>query len=155
MAVVYPILAKDIEIMLPKKTAIKLAKISNYHLNLVICNKIVWFFNIRDGPYLPTLRTIHKYPDILPRLVVDVGAIPFVMKGANVFCGGLTSPGGNCDIKLDKLQPCAIYAEGKTHALAVGITKLSTEDIKTINKGPAVDTLHYLNDGLWKMPTYD
>ncbi|TMW45649.1 hypothetical protein DOY81_009268 [Sarcophaga bullata] len=42
-------------------------------------------------------------------------------------------------------------AEGKEHALAIGITTLSTEDIAKINKGIGVENCHYLNDGLWKM----
>ncbi|URE31027.1 60S ribosomal protein L18 [Musa troglodytarum] len=45
----------------------------------------------------------------------------------------------------------AIMAEGKQHALAIGYTKLSAKDIKTINKGIGVDNMHYLNDGLWKV----
>lgn len=46
--------------------------------------------------------------------------------------------------------PVAVYAEGKQHATAVGLTKMSTADIRAINKGIGVETLHYLNDGLWK-----
>jgi PUA domain protein len=44
----------------------------------------------------------------------------------------------------------AIYAEGKEHAMAVGLTKLSTADIREVNKGVAVELMHHLNDGLWK-----
>jgi len=44
----------------------------------------------------------------------------------------------------------AIYAEGKEHAMAIGITKMSTADMKSVNKGIGVDNVHYLNDGLWK-----
>ena len=49
----------------------------------------------------------------------------------------------------------AIYAEGKQHALAVGITKMSTADIKSVNKGIGVDTVHHLNDGLWHCVKFD
>jgi PUA domain protein len=44
-----------------------------------------------------------------------------------------------------------IFAEGKTHALAVGKTAMSTKDIKEKNKGVGVENYHYLNDGLWNM----
>jgi PUA domain protein len=44
----------------------------------------------------------------------------------------------------------AIFAEGKEHAMAIGLTKMSTEDIRSVNKGIGVDTVHHLNDGLWK-----
>jgi PUA domain protein len=45
----------------------------------------------------------------------------------------------------------AVMAEGKQHALAVGITSLSTEDIAKVNKGVGIENCHYLNDGLWQM----
>jgi PUA domain protein len=49
----------------------------------------------------------------------------------------------------------AIYAEGKTHALAVGLTKMSTAAMRSVNKGQCVETLHCLNDGLFKDPTLE
>lgn len=64
----------------------------------------------------------------------------------------------------------AIMAEGKQHALSVGITKLSTQDMwvimafcgcgrwwlfmyfsLSVNKGIGVENIHYLCDGLWIM----
>lgn len=34
--------------------------------------------------------------------------------------------------------------------MAIGITKMSTAEIREVNKGIAVDTLHFLMDGLWQ-----
>ena len=48
--------------------------------------------------------------------------------------------------------PVAIFAEGKEHAMAVGLTTLSTAEMRAANKGVGVENLHYLNDGMWKMP---
>lgn len=45
----------------------------------------------------------------------------------------------------------AVMAEGKQHALGVGVTLLSSADIAKKNKGIAVENCHYLNDGLWYM----
>ncbi len=55
--------------------------------------------------------------------------------------------------RLASLQ--AIYAEGKTHALAVGLTKMSTAAMRSVNKGHGVETLHCLNDGLFKDTTLE
>ena len=52
--------------------------------------------------------------------------------------------------QVDADAAVAIYCEGKEHAVALGLTKMSTQDIRTINKGIGVDNVHYLNDGLWK-----
>lgn len=66
-------------------------------------------------------------------------------------CPGLTSPGAKMEVDVGEGQIVAIYAEGKEHALAIGLTKLSTDDIRTVNKGIAVETLHHVSDGLFKV----
>lgn len=142
-----PALAGVIAEIMPKKSPVFIAKCQG-HINLVVVNQTVLFFNIRDGPYYPTLRLLHKYPDILPKMQVDRGAIKFVMSGANVMCPGLTSPGGKMD-EVPAETVVGIFAEGKEHALAIGHTKLSSEDIRKVNKGIGMDNMHYLNDGLW------
>lgn len=55
-----------------------------------------------------------------------------------------------CPLQVDAEMPVAIFAENKEHALAVGLTKMSTKDIREINKDIGVENVHYLNDGLWK-----
>ncbi|RVW97862.1 60S ribosomal protein L18-2 [Vitis vinifera] len=129
----------------------KALQMSQNHLNLVLVNNVPLFFNVRDGPYMPTLRLLHQYPNIMKKLQVDRGAIKFVLAGANIMCPGLTSPGGVLDDDVAEESPVAIMAEGKQHALAIGFTKMSAKDIRAINKGIGVDNMHYLNDGLWKV----
>ncbi|KAF4360158.1 hypothetical protein F8388_000027 [Cannabis sativa] len=146
----YPGLEPVLDDLLPKKSPLIVTKCQN-HLNLVVVNNVPLFFNIRDGPYMPTLRLLHQYPNIMKKLQVDRGAIKFVLAGANIMCPGLTSPGGVLDEEVGSETPVAIMAEGKQHALAIGFTKMSAKDIKAINKGIGVDNMHYLNDGLWKM----
>ncbi|XP_039029258.1 malignant T-cell-amplified sequence 1 homolog isoform X1 [Hibiscus syriacus] len=161
----YPGLDPVLDDLLPKKAPLIVVKCQN-HLNLVLVNSVPLFFNIRDGPYMPTLRLHHQYPNIMKKFQVDRGfadpnimkkfqvdrgAIKFVLAGANIMCPGLTSPGGDLDDEVEAETPVAIMAEGKQHALAIGFTKMSAKDIKAINKGIGVDNMHYLNDGLWKM----
>ncbi|GAQ85203.1 pseudouridine synthase and archaeosine transglycosylase (PUA) domain-containing protein [Klebsormidium nitens] len=145
----YPLLEPVLDDLLPKKEPLIVAKCQN-HLNLVVINNVPLFFNIRDGPYMPTLRLLHQYPTVMKRVRVDRGAIKFVLSGANIMCPGLTSKGGALEDEVDAEQPVAIHAEGKELALAIGMTKMSTGDIAKINKGIGVDNIHYLNDGLWK-----
>lgn len=66
---------------------------SQHHLQIAILNGTPLFFAERDGPWFPTLRLLHQYPDMLPKLRADEGAIKFVLSGANIMCPGLTSPG--------------------------------------------------------------
>lgn len=55
-------------------------------------------------------------------------------------------------LQVDKGTPVAIFAEEKEHAMAVGLTLLSTQEMRDVNKGIGVELLHHLNDGLWKTP---
>mmetsp|Transcript_7019 Transcript_7019/g.11076 ORF Transcript_7019/g.11076 Transcript_7019/m.11076 type:complete len:89 (-) Transcript_7019:793-1059(-) len=84
----------------------------------------------------------------------DRGAIKFVLSGANIMAPGLTSAGAHME-DVPKDAVVAVMAEGKQHAMAIGKTLLSTEDIRKNNKGIAIENMHYLNDGLWKVTTLD
>jgi len=111
------------------------------------------FWRHHNEPWIPTLRLLHQFPFLLPPQMVDKGAIKFVLSGANIMCPGLTHPNA-------KMTPCekgvvvAIFAEGKTHPLAIGKTSMSTQDIKQKNKGIGVENYHYLNDGLWQIKQF-
>ncbi len=62
------------------------------HVQLCVINNTILFFQERDGPWLPTLRILHQYPEMMKRLRADKGAIKFVLSGANIMCPGLTHP---------------------------------------------------------------
>ncbi|KAL4230060.1 Malignant T-cell-amplified sequence 1 [Mactra antiquata] len=148
----FPYIADYMDQILPKKDALKLVKCHEHIEILANSSGEPVFFKQRDGPYFPTLKLLHKFPFILPHMQVDKGAIRFVLSGANIMCPGLTSPGARMT-KVDDNQIVAIMAEGKDNALAIGLTKMSTQDILDKNKGIGVDNIHYLNDGLWNMKT--
>jgi len=150
----YPTLETDVDVILPKKRAVFLVKCAD-KISLLVSAGTPWFFQIRDGPWLPHLRTLHRYPNLLPKVGVDRGAIKFVMAGAKIMCPGLTSKGGDLSVQVDKNTPVAVMAEGKQHALAIGMTVMSTADMKTINANVGVDNLHYLGDGLWGLKEVD
>ncbi|KAJ3142485.1 hypothetical protein HK100_002928 [Physocladia obscura] len=144
----YPGLIDVLDELIPKKAPIVVIKCQDA-LSIVSVNNMMLFFNHFDGPFFPTLRLLHQYPDILPRYQVDKGAIKFVIAGASIMCPGLTSKGASMAEGVAAETPVAIYAEGKQHALGVGLTKMSTEDIRRINKDVGVENMHCLYDGLW------
>ncbi|GAB6025929.1 Malignant T-cell-amplified sequence 1 [Chamberlinius hualienensis] len=146
----FPHLDDYINSILPKKDTLRIVKCHEHVEILIGANGELLFFRQREGPYFPSLRLLHKYPFICPWQQVDKGAIRFVLSGANIMCPGLTSPGAKMT-QVPKGAVVAVMAEGKQHALAVGIASMSTDDIAAINKGIGVENIHYLNDGLWHM----
>jgi len=147
----FPNLGEFIDVIFPKKEQLRVAKCPDHIELLVTPTGQHLFFRQREGPYFPSLRLVHQYPDIAPKMQVDKGAITYVLSGANIMCPGLTSPGGQVPDEIESEKVVTIMAEDKQHALAIGLTKLSGKDIKSVNKGIAVETVHYLNDGLWRL----
>lgn len=85
---------------------------------------------------------------------VDRGAIRFLLAGAHMMCPGFTSTGGYLPPASEAIpagRPVAIHAEGKEHAVGIGITKLGTEEIRKVNKGVGVEIATYLGDDLWPL----
>ena len=79
------------------------------------------FFAERDGPWYPTLRLLHQYPEMMKKLRVDKGALKFVMSGANIMCPGLTSPGATIHDEVHCLCECHGKCAACTH-LPQGMT---------------------------------
>lgn len=139
-----------IDAIIPKKSQAILIKCEGKLSLYSVDGEVVLFQHFDD--LIPDLHIVHKYPDCFPKIQVDRGAIKFVLSGANVMCPGLTSAGAKLpDENLEKDTIVTIYAEGKEHALAVGKLTMSTDDIKSINKGVGIELFHYLGDGLWHL----
>ncbi|VWU50135.1 cell cycle regulator protein, putative [Hepatocystis sp. ex Piliocolobus tephrosceles] len=143
----YPNLENFIEDIFPKKGTLSLGKCTN-HVNVIIGNNEILFFQIRTGPWIPNLKLLHKYSFMMPQMQVDKGAIKHVLRGSNIMCPGVTSPGGKLD-EVDANTVVQIRAEGKQYACAIGITTMSTKEILEINKDICIENVHYINDGLW------
>lgn len=73
------------------------------------------------------------------------------LSGANIMAPGMTSAGGMLPEILDIGNVVVVMAEGKEHAVAVGVSKMTAEDMRTKNKGHGVDTAHFLGDWLVRL----
>ncbi|XP_072483061.1 malignant T-cell-amplified sequence 1 [Notamacropus eugenii] len=138
--------------IMPEKDPVKIVK-CHKQIEILTVNGELLFFRQKEGTFYPTLRLLHKYPLILPHQQIDKGSIRCILNGANILCSCLTSQGG----KLSPAAPgtvVAVMAEGKQHALSIGVMKMSAEDIERNNQGTGIENIHHLNDGLWHMKTY-
>jgi PUA domain protein len=93
---------------------------------------------------LPTLL-FSEFIAKAPKIVVDMGAIPYVCKGATVMAPGIVRIEGEF-IKGD-LVLVVDMKHGK--ALALGESLLDSETAKQTKKGPVTKTLHYVSDKIW------
>ena len=78
---------------------------------------VIQFIEIRDRGVIPTLRLLHRYPDMMQKMQCDKGAIKHILTGSDVMAPGLTSAGGRMDDEVEADQLVQITAEGKEHAM--------------------------------------
>lgn len=93
---------------------------------------------------LPTLL-FGEFTAKAPKIIVDMGAIPYVCKGATVMAPGIVRIEG--EFGKGDLVLVVDMKHGK--ALALGESLLDSETAKNTKKGPVVKTLHYVGDKIW------
>jgi PUA domain protein len=97
-----------------------------------------------DESLYPTLRC--KCVDSLPAVIVDMGAIPFVCKGADVMAPGIT------EIKTPFDEGALVVVRDVKHgkALAIGKALKPSATIMAEKKGKVIHNLHYVGDKIWE-----
>ena len=93
---------------------------------------------------LPTLL-FSEFTSKAPKIVVDMGAIPYVCKGATVMAPGIMRIEG--EFSKGDLVLVVDMKFGK--ALALGESLMDAETARNTKKGPVVKTLHYVSDKVW------
>ena len=97
-----------------------------------------------NGELFPTL-SFEELFSAIPRIVVDMGAVPYVCKGADVMAPGVRAVKG--EFKDKSLILVVDERHGKS--LAIGVALFSSEDMKAAKSGKTVKNLHYVGDKLW------
>ena len=92
-------------------------------------------------PFLDDTTMLEKFPNVM----VDMGAVKFICKGANVMRPGITK---FSDFDVDDIV--CVIEESHHKFLAVGKAKMSSKQINEIAKGEAIKNLHYISDEFWE-----
>ncbi len=111
----------------------------------VVRNKELVFFYDEKCALLPHLRTLLKQ-NFLKKITVDMGAIPFVIKGADIMRPGIRMT----DDAIRENDIVAIIDEKFGKPLAVGRSLYSSETLREQKTGKSVMSLHYVGDEVWK-----
>ncbi|MFO7966050.1 MAG: PUA domain-containing protein [Archaeoglobaceae archaeon] len=97
-----------------------------------------------DNRYYFTVYGALKYKPPQWKVMVDQGAMSFVMNGADVMKPGIVEADDN--IKQDDFV--YITVEGKDTPIAIGIALVDAKEMKQ-GKGKAIKNLHHLKDKVW------
>lgn len=95
----------------------------------------------------PTLKGAVQFPFAERRIVVDAGAIPYVVNGADVMRPGIVSV--TDDVKAE--APVQIVDERHGKPLAIGIAALDAPDMRARISGKMCKNFHHVSDEIWNM----
>ena len=127
---------------IPKVKNLKVYEIDN-ETNL-ITGKEIKILKIKDEylPFLSEISTLKKFPFVQ----VDMGAVKFMCKGAN-----LMRPGIKKFSEFSKNDIVCIVEESQNKFLAVGKSEVDSSELETMDKGEVLKNLHYISDKTWEI----
>ncbi|QLH03056.1 RNA-binding protein [Nitrosopumilus cobalaminigenes] len=92
-------------------------------------------------PFLSETEMLKKFPAV----TVDMGAVKFMCKGANLMRPGIKEFG---EFEKDKLV--CIVEESQHKFLAVGKSLVSSSELESMEKGEVIKNIHYISDRFWE-----
>jgi PUA domain protein len=92
-------------------------------------------------PFLSETTILEKFPNV----EVDMGAVKFMCKGAN-----LMRPGIKKFTEFEKDKLVCIVEETHHKFLAVGKSVVSSSELESMEKGEVIQNLHYISDKFWE-----
>ena len=92
-------------------------------------------------PFLDDIPILEKFPYV----TVDMGAVKFVCKGANVMRPGI--------IKFSDFESgeiVCVIEESQNKFLAVGKAEMSSKEAQDASKCEVIKNMHYISDDFWE-----
>ena len=97
-----------------------------------------------EGKFYPTL-IFAQLLTVMPKLVVDMGAIPHICKGADVMAPGVREFRGD----FCKGDLVVVIDEKHGKAVAVGEAMFDSEEAKKASRGMIIKNIHFVGDKAW------
>ena len=100
-----------------------------------------------EGKTIPTLHSMINADITEKYATVDMGAINFVIKGADIMSPGIV----DADESIQPGETIVIIEETHHKPLAIGTSLISGKEMVENNKGKAIENLHYVGDSIWEL----
>ena len=112
---------------------------------IILVNQRPIMIRTSDGVY-PTLK-FEEYLRMAPKVIVDMGAVPYVCKGAHVMAPGVRRVEGT--FKSNSIV--AILDEKFGKPIALGEILFGSEEAIKLKQGRIVKNLFYVGDKTWNV----
>ena len=131
----------NLEALFGSKATVEVAEsaIGNVYL---INNKPLFF--AADKKVLPTLL-FQEFISWAPKIVVDMGAVPYVCNGADVMAPGIVRIEG----EFAKGDLVLVVDEKHRKPLALGESLRDSASVRNTKQGAVVKNVHFVSDKIW------
>lgn len=143
-----------LEIQFSKKESAQILEITTLKTTtkIILINSQPSFFYYNPSTttmplLIPTLKLLQTHPNILKTITIDMGAIKYIINGADIMRPGIT----HIDDNIKKDEPILIIDQTHKKPLAIGISQLSSPELQTTTTGKVIKNIHYVGDELWKL----
>ncbi len=99
------------------------------------------FIRGRDGLF-PALTAVDSLQ--IRRVIIDMGAVPHVVNGADIMGPGVVS----ADVEIEAKNVVVVVDERHGKPLAIGLALVPGAEMKT--KGKVVRNIHHVGDEVWR-----
>ena|SRR3989338_1738207 len=110
---------------------------------ILMSNNTLMFFRF-ENRWAPTLKLILER-NFLKKIVVDMGAVRFVVSGADIMRPGVVE----IDEGISSGDFVAVADVNNKKPLAVGIALFSADQMRRMEKGKVIKNIHFVGDKLW------
>jgi PUA domain protein len=110
---------------------------------LLLEGEIIFFEH--EGRMFPALRALLDGLIDVPKITVDMGAVRFVVNGADIMRPGITE----IDDRVKEDSIVVVVDENHGKPLAVGVSKMNSDALRAASGGKVIKSIHHINDDLW------
>ncbi len=110
--------------------------------NLILLGGRPVFMMVEDRPFF-TVRGALEFAPKRKMVIVDSGAVSFIVNGADVMAPGIVE----ADPEIVPGDPVVVVEERHRKPLAVGVALLPGPEMR--GSGKAVKSVHHVGDDLW------
>ena len=140
-AILLKAISEQWSMQLPKIKNLKVYQISG--IAQIITGEKLKIVKI-DEQYVPLLSEMEML-EKFPKVTVDMGAVKFMCKGANLMRPGIV---GFTEFQKDGIV--CIVEESHNKFLAVGKAMVDSSELDDMEKGEVVKNIHYISDVFWE-----
>ncbi|MEM2141836.1 MAG: PUA domain-containing protein [Candidatus Thorarchaeota archaeon] len=112
---------------------------------VIMLNGVILFFE-RAGRVFPSLNALLMGVVKLPTVTVDMGAVRYVVNGADIMRPGVTA----LEDSINTGEVVAVIDQTHHKPLAIGVSLMNAAQIKEATSGKVVNSVHHVGDEIWE-----